>query len=268
MAIRLAWDAVGEHFYETGSSHAVLYPGLASPTTISIKGGSDTEGSDLDVATAYGAGVAWNGFTGCDESPDGADITKKYANNGEYVSFRAAESLGFTIKAFTYPEAWKACDGRRISSTVAGFSIGQQTRGKFGFSYQTIKGNDTQENDYAVIYHIYYGCSASPSDKSYESVNDSPDNVEFSWECSTTPVTVNGNGSIAEQKLISDCCPGKTSVKLVSIEIDSSLLNASQINILEQTLYGLDAQGGQTPTLPDPGDLLTLLYNKRTVTSG
>lgn len=261
MATKLKWDEIGKRYYEAGSSHAILFLGAAK-TTPTV----DT----LEMVTNYGAGVAWNGFTGCDESPDGADITKKYANNGEYVSFRAAEALNFTIKAFTYPDEWKQCDGRRTANGVPGFSIGQQTRKKFGFVYETIKGNDTKENDCARIFHIYYGCTASPSDRSYETVNDSPDNVEFSWECSTTPVTAYSNGTAGEQALITACAPGQSQIKLVSLEIDTENLNASQITALEQLFWGLDAQtsDGHDPILPEPGDIFRLLDKYKSQVSG
>lgn len=240
---RLTWDNIGERFYETGSSHAVLFP---------IR-----DSYDETNKTDYDKGVAWNGFTGCDESPDGADNTKKYANNDEYVSFRAKESLNFTIKAFTYPDEWKACDGRRSTTDVPGFTVGQQVRKKFGFCYETIKGNDLQENDYAKIYHIYYGCTASPSDKSYETVNDSPDNVEFSWECSTTPVTILKT-SVLGQDLGLD-----RDIKMVSIEIDSSKLKAEQITALEAKLYGIEGPNTGDATLPRPEELYNIIKNAK-----
>jgi hypothetical protein len=262
MATKLKWDQTGERFYETGASHAILFLGAEKKTA--------TIDSVADVITNYGAGVAWNGFTGCDESPDGADITKKYANNGEYVSFRAAEALNFTIKAFTYPTEWKICDGRRYASDVEGFSVGQQTRKRFGFVYETIKGNDTEENDFARIFHVYYGCTASPSDRSYETVNDSPDNIEFSWECSTTTITASSSGSAGEQALIAACAPGKSFIKMVSLEIDTSKLNASQVTALEHLFWGLDSptQDGHDPMLPEPGDILRILQKNKSAVSG
>ncbi len=236
---RLTWDGTGERVYETGSSHAVLYPAITE--------------YDSTNKTWYGKGVAWNGFTGCDESPDGADITKKYANNGEYVSFRAAESLNFTIKAFTYPNEWKECDGRRSTTAVPGFAIGQQTRKRFGFTYQTIKGNDTQENDYGVIYHIYYGCTASPSDRSYETVNDSPDNIEFSWECATTPVTIPYTSTLGQDLGLTN------DTKMVSLEIDSTTLTQAQISALETALYGVASPNANDAMLPDPEEIYRII---------
>lgn len=238
---RLEWDKIGEHFYETGASHAVLFP---------IR---DTY--DETNKTDYEKGVAWNGFTGCDESPDGADITKKYANNGEYVSFRAAEELNFTIKAFTYPDEWKACDGRKSTTQLPAFTIGQQTRKKFGFSYETIKGNDLQENDYGKIIHIYYGCTASPSDRSYETVNDSPDNIEFSWECSTTPVTIPYTSTLGQNLGLT------ADAKMVSLEIDCSKLTTLQLSALEAKLYGVQGTNTGDATLPRPEEIYRIITN-------
>ena len=172
MAFVLNWDAEGEKLYETGVDRGVLYV-------------YDTENH------RYGDGVNWNGLTSINDSPSGADPTDLWADNIKYLSIRAAEEYGFTINAYTSPEEFDQCDG--MATPVKGVRITQQNRKMFGFSYRSLIGNDTEYNDHGYEIHLMYGATCSPSDKDRSTVNDSPDAVEFSWECTTTPVPVGGN---------------------------------------------------------------------------
>lgn len=172
MGFVLNWDAEGEKLYETGVDRGVLYV-------------YDTENH------RYGDGVNWNGLTSINDSPSGADPTDLWADNIKYLSIRAAEEYGFTINAYTSPEEFDQCDG--MATPVKGVRITQQNRKMFGFSYRSLIGNDTEYNDHGYEIHLMYGATCSPSDKDRSTVNDSPDAVEFSWECTTTPVPVGGN---------------------------------------------------------------------------
>lgn len=172
MAFVLNWDAEGEKLYETGVDRGVLYV-------------YDTTNH------RYGDGVNWNGLTSINDSPSGADPTDLWADNIKYLSIRAAEEYGFTINAYTSPEEFDQCDG--MATPVKGVRITQQNRKMFGFSYRSLIGNDTEYNDHGYEIHLMYGATCSPSDKDRSTVNDSPDVVEFSWECTTTPVPVGGN---------------------------------------------------------------------------
>lgn len=165
----LVWDATGEHFYETGVDHGVLY--------------IPTEG-------VYSKGVAWNGLTGVTESPSGAESNPQYADNIKYLNLISAEEWAGTIEAFTYPDEFAACNGEK--QLVAGVTVGQQSRSTFGMSYRTKIGNDTDGSDHAYKIHLLYGLTAAPSEKAYTTVNDSPEAVTFSWEASSVPVNVNG----------------------------------------------------------------------------
>lgn len=175
MAILAEWDGVGEKIYETGVDRGMLY--VWDPTLNDGDGG-------------YGAGVVWNGLTSINDSPSGADPTDLWADNQKYLSIRAAEEYGFTINAYQSPEEFDVCDG--MASPVTGVKIGQQNRRMFAFCYRTLIGNDTDFNDHGYKIHIIYGATASPSDKDRSTVNDSPDAVEFSWECTSTPQQVEG----------------------------------------------------------------------------
>ena len=198
---KLLWDQTSERYYETGTDRGVVYP--FNKTT-----------------KKYTGGVAWSGLTGVTESPSGAEPTDLYADNIKYLTLRSAETLGATVTAYTYPDEFAVLDG---SATIAtGVTVGQQARGMFGLSYRTLVGNDTDLNDHGYKLHLLYGATASPSEKAYSTVNDSPEAVEFSWELTTTPVDVPGFKPTA------------------SITIDSTKVDGTKLTTLENLLYGTD----------------------------
>ncbi len=222
-AFVLNWDTDGTRLYETGTDRGVLY---------------------VMEGTTYGEGVAWNGLTAVTESPSGAEETAQYADNIKYLSLRSEEEFGATIEAFTYPDKWALCDGSAEVENLAGVTFGQQPRKKFGLCYRTILGNDSDLNEHGYKLHLVYGCTASPSEKSYATVNDSPEAITFSWEISATKVAVEGYKPVA------------------SITIDSTKLASSKLTLLEKKLYGTPADGQTAavpPALPTPTELLTLL---------
>ncbi len=195
---KIEWDKTGEHIYETGVSRGVLFP--------------------VNVETHnYEKGVAWNGLTSVSESPEGAEVSAIYADNIKYLNLMSAEDFKGTIEAYTYPDEFGPCDGS--DELVPGIKIGQQTRKKFGVCYRTEIGNDeTAELGYKI--HIVYNCLASPSERSYETINDSPEAITFSWEFSTTPVNVTGHK------------PSATAV------IDSTKITKDKLDLIEAALYG------------------------------
>jgi hypothetical protein len=213
---KLVWDKSGERFYETGVSKGVLYL--------------------QDDSAAYTTGVVWNGLTGVTESPEGAEANDFYADDIKYASIRSAEILKGTIEAYTYPEEFAQCDG---SVAVAkGVYIGQQKRKGFGFSWVTQIGNDTAtESDDGYKIHLVYGCTASPSEKAYETVNDSPDAITFSWEVDSTPMNVTGHKATS------------------TITIDSTKVDATKLKTLEDKLWGTD---DAEPTLPTPDEIIAI----------
>jgi len=215
---KLVWDATGEHFYETGVKMGVLYP---------LK----VEGSDVP----YSKGVVWNGLTAVTESPSGADANDIYADDMKYLELRATETFGATIEAYTYPDEFAECDG---SATVAGVTIGQQARKPFGFCYRTILGNDTDRDDFGYKIHLIYNATASPSERSYQTVNDSPEAITFSWEMTTTPVAVTGYKNTS------------------CLIIDSTKVDALNLAALEAVLYG---QGATDARLPLPDEVISIL---------
>ena len=203
---KLVWDESGKRIYETGVQKGVLYV--------------------QNESGQYPKGVAWNGLTAVTESPSGAEATPLYADDIKYLELRSAEEFGATIEAYTYPEEFEACDGS--ASLAKGVSIGQQDRKAFGLCYRTVVGNDVQGNSHGYKLHLIYGAVASPSEKAYATVNDSPEAVTFSWEITTTPVEVEGFKPTA------------------SITIDSTKVNPAKLAELEKKLYG-DTGDAQLP---------------------
>ena len=217
---KLVWDQVTKKIYETGTDHGVIFP-------------QNSDGT-------YATGVAWNGLTGFTESPSGAEKTDLWADNIKYVSLRSAEDYGGTIEAYTYPDEFKPCIGE--AEVSEGVNFGQQKRQAFGFACRTVVGNDVQMNDYGYKLHICYGCTVSPSERSYQTINDSPEAITFSYEFSTTPVPIT--------------VKGHTNMKPVaSIVIDSTKADATKLATLEDKLFGSD---NDDATLPTPDEIITM----------
>lgn len=218
-AFQLEWDKTGERFYEMGVSRGVLY---------------------VQNNGAYPKGVVWNGLTHVSESPEGADPNDLWADNIKYATLRSTETFKATIEAYTYPDEFAECDGS--ASPATGVYIGQQQRKTFGLCYRTEVGSDTNTdttNSYKL--HLIYGCTASPSDKGYETINDSPDAITFSWEVDTVPVAVTGFKPTA------------------SIVIDSTKVDATKLATLESILYGAAGTPGTDARLPLPDEVISIL---------
>lgn len=219
MMAKIAWDAVGTHFFETGVDHCVLYP-------------QDALGTYL---TAY----PWNGVTAITESPSGAEPSPQYADNIKYLNLYSAEEAGFTLEAFTYPDKFAECDGS--AEPTPGVTFGQQARKTFGLSYRTKIGNDVDGVDHGYKLHLVWGAMAAPSEKARNTINESQEPMTFSWEITTTPVAVNGYKPTAH------------------MVIDSTKVNADLLADLEEALYGTDGTPGTTGHLPTPDAVITML---------
>lgn len=212
---KLIFDKIGERFYETGVNKGVLYLQSAEGT--------------------YPKGVAWNGLTAVTESPSGAEATPLYADNIKYLNLISNEEYGATVEAYMYPDEFAACNGEK--ELVAGITIGQQARQAFGMSFQTKVGNDIN-NDLGYKIHIIYNALAAPSEKSYATVNDSPEAITFSWELSTTPIEVEGMKPTA------------------CVTIDSTKVDAEKLASLEAILYGSESEEAR---LPLPSEIIQLI---------
>ena len=216
MSTKLVWDQDGQKLYETGVDRGALFPS--------------------DNGT-YGAGVAWNGLINGNESPSGAEPTALWADNRKYLELISTEEFGFTIEAYMSPEEFDACDG---SMEIApGVYAGQQNRKSFGFSYRTLIGNDAEGTEYGYKIHLVYGAKAKPSSRDNATVNDSPEAMTLSWECSTTPVDVPG---------------GKPTAHLV---FDSTKVGEGKMAALEAILYGNGTVDPKMPTIEEIIELMS-----------
>ena len=212
---KLEWDPAGERYYEMGCDRGVLFP---------------------MVNSTYPAGVAWNGLISVAKKPSGAEFTPLYANNRKYVNLQSAENFGCTIEAYTYPEEFEACNGKK--TVVAGLSVGQQSRSAFGLAYRNFIGNDEEGNKAAYRISLIYGAKASPAEETDSTINDDPEAKTMSWECETTPVDMAGFEP--------------TSI----LEIDSRTVDAEKLLAFEKILYG---SGDADARLPLPDEVAELL---------
>lgn len=250
----LTWDATGERRYETGVDHGVLYTSKGTGTK------------------AFTKASVWNGLTSVTETPSGAEANDIYADNIKYAVLRSAETLGGTIEAYMYPDEFCACNGEGTPDGLSGVYVGQQTRAPFGFCYRSDVGDDSDpsidvDNNYKL--HLWWNCTASPSERQYQTINDSPDAITFSWEISTTPIAVEGMKPTA------------------SMTIDTSKFAngsdmAAHFEVLLQVLYGtpavaavaghgqqgdtdyvapVEAQDAVPGYLPTPDEVIAILTN-------
>lgn len=226
----IKWDQAGEREYETGVDHGVLY--------------------EPDQTGAFVSGVAWNGLTNVTESPSGAESNPQYADNMKYLNLKSAEEFGATIEAFTYPDEFGKYNGE--AQPAPGVYLGQQNRGTFGLSYRTLKGNDLQGTNYGYKIHLVWNCDASPSEKAYATVNDSPEAITFSWEINTTKVAVGTVGGVRYDPVS-------------SMTIDSTKVAADELAALEEIIYGRDADPDAVPAvtslvprLPTPAEVIAI----------
>ena len=208
---KLVWDQSGQKFFETGVSNGVLYV-------------SDGQGG-------YKKGVAWNGLISVAENPSGAESNPVYADNIKYLNVISAEEFGATIEAYTYPDEFMECDGS--AQVVAGVNIGQQARNSFGICYKTRVGNDVAGDNLGYKIHVIYNCQASPSGKTYSTVNESPEAITFSWEVTTTPVPVEGFRPTA------------------TVVFDSTKLEAGKMSAVENALYGTVTEESKLPSIEE-----------------
>lgn len=230
---RLVWDVEAERTYETGVEAGVLYP---------FKSGS------------YQKGVVWNGLTAVNESPSGAEPTKIYADNIPYLTLTSLEEFGATIEAYTYPDEFEECDGSK--ELAPGITIGQQERIAFGFAYKTKKGNAAEGDTYGYKIKLVYGCKATPSEKSHNTINDSPEASSMSWTISTTPVVFELDGK---------------KYTTATLDVDSTKVSADTMKKIEDALYGTDGEGsgqGTDARLLTPVELMALIKEDQSSSVG
>ena len=219
--MRLQWDETGKRLYETGNKKAVVFP--------------------MENGT-YGKGVAWNGITGVTKSPGGAEANDVYADDIKYLTLLSAETFAYTIECLQYPDEFAECNGEK--EAVTGVKIGQQTRKAFGFCYESILGNDTQSEKYGKILHLFYNSKCSPSEKAYQTVNESPETMTMSFECNSTAVKIDED------------------TQTCTVEIDSTQVDAEKFAAFQDIIYGTDASVSYVATEDTSFDSSKTYYEK------
>ena len=228
----IVWDKTGEHFYETGVDHGVLY---------TYEEASSDNPQTWEAKAGFKSGVAWNGLTAVNESPSGAEPTALWADNIKYLNLISAEEYAATVEAYTYPDKFEECDGSKEIVEGKGIYAGQQPRKLFGLCYRTLIGSDVESagvNPKNYKLHLIYNCTASPSERAHATVNDSPEAAQLSWEISTTPVEV--------PQMKPTAC----------ITIDATKVPAAKMTTIEGILFGTD---NTEPRLPYPTELVEIL---------
>jgi hypothetical protein len=157
---KLEWDKTGKKFFETGIDHGVLYPN-------------------------NGPGVPWNGLISIEEQVSGGETEAYYFDGIKYFDDVAVEDFQASLRAFTYPDEFAACEGS--TTIVPGFVAEYQTRQTFGLAWRTRAGNDVDGVEHGSQIHIVYNATAAPSSKAYETLSDSPTPVEFEWTINAVP---------------------------------------------------------------------------------
>lgn len=209
----LEWDALGEHYYETGVDRGVLFV-------------YDETGKN------YKNGVAWNGLTSAAVTPEGGDFNAMYADNITYLNIRSAEKVNATIECYQTPPEFADVDGSK--QIGKGVYAGTQKRSSCAVSWRSRIGNDlTDEAGYKL--HLLYGCQATPSEKTYETVNESPNAATMSYELTTTPVKIPLEGF----RPTSYFC------------IDSRETDPSKLAEFEKKLYGSEEAASTLPTVEE-----------------
>lgn len=194
----MSWDEAAKRFFEMGVSKGVIYTKTS------------------DSSTTFDKAEPWNGLINVTESPSGADATKLWADGIEYANMRAAEEYGGSIEAYTYPDSFAECDGS--AQLADGLTIYQQERKPFCLCWRSEIQNAEGLKAYKL--HIAYNLTVSPSERSYDTVNDSPDAKTMSWDFEGTPVTVTG---------MKPTC---------AIELDSRNVPSGKMELIEKKLYG------------------------------
>lgn len=239
---KLKWDQTAEKLYETGTDRGVLYPYNSAAE---------------DPAKAYGPGVVWNGITAFTETPSGAESNPLYADNIKYLNLRSVEDFGATLEAYTYPDEFAECNGEKYPGTGNKLmKIGQQARKTFGLCVRTRVGNDVDLEEFGYDLHLVYGATASPSERNYQTINDSPDAITFSWDIDTVPVDVPDDWNAKPCASV-----------VVHWRNNLTAQEKAKIEALEAKLYGTPASGeGQSAVeatdayLPLPEEVYNTLY--------
>lgn len=210
---QLVWGGIGDLVYELGIDRGVLY----------------VDGKD---------GVPWNGLVSVSESPKGGESKPYYLDGIKYLNRASPVEYTATIEAYTYPEEFAECDGTELVEN--GLFATAQRRKSFGLSYRTKIANDVDGLDHGYKIHLIYNASATPSQRANNTMSESVEPYNFSWQVTTVPVKLDGHKPTAHYI------------------IDSRKSPAGLLGQIEEILYGNSIQASRLPTVGELKFLFTV----------
>lgn len=199
---KLKWDANGERIYGAGVDRGVFFPSV-------------------------GPGVAWSGLVSVEEVPSGKGEIVYFIDGEKKRNRITLDSFAAKIEAFTYPNEFDEYDGFDGMWT-------QQSRKAFNFSYRTLIGND-RGIDHGYEIHLVYNAQASPTNRDYESNDETVDPMTFGWDISTKPEQITGYAPTSH------------------FVINTTTAHSWTVAAIEDILYGSE---GSSPRMPSIAEVI------------
>jgi len=203
---KLQWNQVGERFYEAGIDRGVLY-------------------------LTNGSGVAWSGLTEMSEAPSSGPSTPIYFDGQKRRDLDSLGDFAATLSAITFPDEFLEFDG--FGDLGDGMFVDDQYVSTFGLSYRTKIANDSDGTDYGYKIHILYNLTASPDEKTYQTLSSVSKPTQFAWKVDAKPESLPNYRPTAH------------------VIIDSTKIHPELLSDIEVVLYGNDSTEPFLPPLSD-----------------
>ena len=155
----LVWDQVDERIYQAGIDRGVLY---------------------LQDGTV----AVWNGLTEVEDSSE-SELTSYHLDGVKYLENLLPGDFAGSLKAFTYPDEFDSVNG--IASFAPGLSYYDQPAKSFNLSYRTKIGDGVEGLEHGYKIHILYNIFANPDARTFSTIQETGEAVEFGWSLSGTP---------------------------------------------------------------------------------
>jgi hypothetical protein len=201
----LVWDQPGERIFQTGIDRGVLY-------------------------LQEGPAVGWNGLTEVEDSTE-TQIKSFFLDGVKFLENSIPGAFSGSLKALTYPDEFDSING--IGSFAPGLNYHEQPAKSFNLSYRTLLGDDLEGTERGYIIHILYNILANPDSKTFSSLSDQLEPVEFGWALSGTPPK---NGIFRPT---------------VHVSIDSVKTPPDVLTLVENHLYGTSAFDASLPSVDE-----------------
>jgi hypothetical protein len=219
---RLTWDKVSGRLYENGIDQGVLY--LSS-----------------------GVAVPWSGLTAVDEKPQ-RNVNPVYFDGRKLNNGVTPGDFSATLSAVTYPDEIEELEGATLLRT--GVLVKDQPPKTFALCYRTMIANAATGEAVGYKIHVIWNVTAIPTDRSYASLSDDPEIVEFQWDLVAVPEELPGMRPTAH------------------VTIDTRKLDPWFLEELEQRLYGGTFANASLLSMPEFFTFLNEWYRVRIVDNG